>query len=224
MKLITDKRMSNGLVSPDFSKFLLNQVPITKFTHPEMDELQNTLIEGVTKFGGVGLSANQLGINKRACVILNTLENRDGSPNEYLFLVNPVITKKSEEYFVYWETCLSLHKTMRKPIRTYRHTEILVNTDNLGELRFKVNVEEDTKSPTQYGVSLDTLQTAIVQHEIDHLDGITIKDRNSLNWTIKKTQTYGRNEKILMKSPEGEFVEVKFKKSNDYFLKGYEIV
>lgn len=221
MRLITDKRMTNGFVSSDFSKFLLNQVPATKFTQTEMDELQQTLFEAITKFGGVGISANQLGINKRACLILNTLEEKDKGIEDYLFLVNPVITKKSDEYFVFWETCLSLHKTFKKPIRTYRHTEVVVNTDNFGELTFKVDVQKDKDSND---VSLETLQTSVVQHEIDHLDGITIKDRNSLNWTIKKTQNYGRNDKVLMKSPDGEFVEVKFKKSNEYFLKGYEIV
>lgn len=216
--------MSNGLVSPEYNKFLLNQVPITKFTQSETDELQKILLEAVTKFGGVGISANQLGINKRACLIINTADKKEGSPDEYIFLVNPVLTKKSDEYFVFWETCLSLHKTIKKPIRTYRHTEVVINTDNLGELTFKINANEDANNPTEYGVSLDTLRTAVVQHEIDHLDGITIKDRNSLNWTIKKTQTYGRNDKVLMKSPSGELVEIKFKKSNEYFLKGYEIV
>jgi hypothetical protein len=65
--------------------------------------------------------------------------------------------------------------------------------------------------------------TVIVQHEIDHLDGITIKDR-IYSTTITKKNNYGRNDKIVMKSPTGELVEVKYKKANDYFLKGYEIV
>jgi len=67
------------------------------------------------------------------------------------------------------------------------------------------------------------MMTVIVQHEIDHLDGITIKDR-IYSTTIVKKQDYGRNDKIVMKSPEGELIEVKFKKANDYFLKGYEVV
>ena len=65
--------------------------------------------------------------------------------------------------------------------------------------------------------------TVIVQHEIDHLDGITIKDR-VYNTQVVKRQTYGRNDKVVMKSPSGEMVEVKYKNSNKYFLEGYEIV
>jgi hypothetical protein len=44
------------------------------------------------------------------------------------------------------------------------------------------------------------------------------------NTQIVKTQTYGRNDKIVMKSKEGEMVEIKFKNANKYFLQGYEIV
>jgi hypothetical protein len=67
------------------------------------------------------------------------------------------------------------------------------------------------------------MKTVIVQHEIDHLDGITIKDRIYTK-TINKNQKYGRNDKIIMKSSDGELIEVKYKNSNEYFLKGYDVV
>lgn len=223
MKLITDKRMSNGLINPDFYKVLTKRVETSTMTQTEVDELHNQLLEGVKMYPGLGISANQLGINKRACLIVNTLDlTKEG--DEYLFLLNPVLTKKSDEYFIFWESCLSLHKTIRKPIRTYRHSEVTIKTDNLGELTFKINPAGDADAPSPWKVSLETLQTAVVQHEVDHLDGITIKDRNSLNWTQHQSSKYGRNDKIVMKSPTGELIDVKFKKANDYFLKGYEIV
>ena len=65
--------------------------------------------------------------------------------------------------------------------------------------------------------------TVIVQHEIDHLDGFTIKDRVYTTQVVKKVD-FGRNEKIVMKSKEGEMVEVKYKNANKLFLQGYEIV
>jgi hypothetical protein len=67
------------------------------------------------------------------------------------------------------------------------------------------------------------MMTVIVQHEIDHLDGITIKDRVYNTQIVKKT-TYGRNDKIVMKSPKGNLEEIKYKHANKYFLQGYEIV
>ncbi len=211
MKLIVDKQ-KNGLTNPEFTKYLKNRVEKSQLTQFEADILKDTLFAALKGMGGVGLSANQIGVNKRACVIKFN--------DEELFLLNPIITERSNEGFIFYEGCLSIPDTIKKPIRTIRSTKVVVMTDNLGELVFEVNTEEDRKGEQ---VSADTMKTVIVQHEIDHLDGITIKDR-VYSTTIVKKQDYGRNDKIVMKSPEGELVEVKFKKANDLFLKGYEVV
>ena len=211
MKLIVDKQ-KNGLTNPEFTKYLKSPVPKSELTQFEADVLRDTLFAALKGMGGVGLSANQIGVNKRACVIKFN--------DEELFLLNPVITQRSNEGFLFYEGCLSMPDTMKKPVRTIRSTYVVVQTDNLGELRFEVNAEEDRKGEQ---VSADTMKTVIAQHEIDHLDGITIKDR-VYSTTVVKKQDYGRNDKIVMKSPEGELVEVKFKKANDLFLKGYEVV
>lgn len=226
MQLITDKRKNNGLVNPDFEKFLKNKIQLSTFTQQESDDLKQILIEGLKNKPAIGISANQLGINKRACVIVNSLDicfcSKDNE-SDYLFLLNPVIINKSNDFFIFQESCPSLHNTLEKSIRTYRHTEVVISTDNLGEIKFKIDPEKDSQSTHQWKVSLETLQTAAVQHEIDHLDGITIKERNTSNFNQKKV-SYNRNDKIIMKAPSGEFFEVKFKKANEYFLKGYEIV
>jgi peptide deformylase len=212
MKLITDKKQ-NGMTNSDFIKYLKNPVPKSELNQLEVDVLRDTLFAALKGMGGIGLSANQIGVNKRACVIkFNDVE---------LFLLNPVITERSNEGFIFYEGCLSIPDTIRKPVRTIRSTYIVVQTDNLGELRFEINPEEDRKLEGQ--VSEDTMKTVIVQHEIDHLDGITIKDRVYTTTLVKK-QSYGRNDKIVMKAPNGDLVEVKYKKANDYFLKGYEVV
>jgi peptide deformylase len=174
--------------------------------------LKDTLFAALKGLGGVGLSANQIGVNKRACVIKFN--------DEELFLLNPVIIERSNDGFIFYEGCLSMPDTMKKPVRTIRSTKVVVMTDNLGEITFEVNPEEDRKGEQ---VSADTMKTVIVQHEIDHLDGITIKDR-VYSTTVVKKQDYGRNEKVVMKSPDGELIEVKVKKANNYFLQGYEIV
>lgn len=212
MKLITDKKQ-NGMTNSDFTKYLKNPVPKSELNQLEVDILRDTLFAALKGMGGVGLSANQIGVNKRACVIkFNDVE---------LFLLNPVITERSNEGFIFYEGCLSMPDTIKKPVRTLRSTYVVVQTDNLGELRFEITPEEDRKLEGQ--VSEGTMKTIVVQHEIDHLDGITIKDR-VYSTTITKKQSYGRNDKIIMKAPNGDFVEVKYKKANNYFLKGYEVV
>ncbi len=209
MKIITNKS-TNGLTPKEFTDNLLVPVPKTEFTAKETDELREKLETAMNQYGGLGLSANQLGIRKRACII--------NVGDEPLFLVNPVITERDKEGFIFYEGCLSMPKTMEMPVRTIRSIKVKVQTDNLGELIFQINPDGDKDQ-----VSDETLRTVVVQHEIDHLDGITIKER-VYSTTIRKRTEYGRNDKILMKSPDNEFVEVKYKKANDYFLKGYEIV
>jgi peptide deformylase len=131
-----------------------------------------------------------------------------------------MIKEKSKDGFLFYEGCLSMPSTLSKPIRTIRACKIVIDTDNLGELTFEINPEGD-KANEQ--VSKETMMTVIVQHEIDHLDGRTIKDRVYNTQVINKVN-YGRNDKIVMKSKEGEMVEVKYKNANKYFLEGYEIV
>ncbi len=211
MKLIVDK-LKSGMPNPDFNKFLKNRVEASELNELESEVLKKTLFAALEGMGGLGLSANQLGLNKRACVIkFNDIE---------LFLLNPKIISRSNEGFLFYEGCLSIPKTIEKPLRTIRSTSVIVQTDNLGEITFSINPEKDKDGEK---VSDETLLTVVVQHEIDHLDGITIKER-VYSTTIVKKQSYGRNDKIIMKSPDGEMVEVKYKNANKFYLQGYEIV
>ena len=211
MKLIVDKG-SNGLTTKEFAEYLKTPVLKSEITQDEADELRMQLTEALIEHPGLGISATQIGIKKRACYIQ--------FGDEELFLVNPIIKEKSKEGFLFFEGCLSIPSTIQKPIRTIRASKIVVDTDNLGELTFEINPEGDEQNKS---VSKETMMTVVVQHEIDHLDGFTIKDRVYNTQVVKKVD-FGRNEKIVMKSKEGEMVEVKYKNANKYFLQGYEIV
>ena len=213
MTLITDKS-TNGLINPTFREFLLTPTPKTEFTAKEAEGLEELLKNGLEKYPGLGISATQLGIKARACYI----KFGDEENGRELFLLNPVIRQRSNDGFIFYEGCLSIPKTIENPLKTIRACRVVVQTDNLGELTFEINKEGDKDQ-----VSVETMMTVIVQHEIDHLDGITIKDRvHSTTRTIKANP--GRNSIVVMKSPEGELVEVKYKKANAYYLQGYEIV
>jgi len=211
MKLIVDKNQL-GLETKEFREYLKTPTPKTEITQQDADILREQLENGMKLYPGLGISATQLGIKKRACLI------KFG--NEELFLLNPVIKEKSKEGFLFYEGCLSIPTTVERPIRTIRASKIVVDTDNLGELTFEINPDGDKQNES---ISKETMMTVVVQHEIDHLDGITIKDR-VYNTQVVKRKTYGRNDLIVMKSPTGELVEVKYKKANNYFLQGYEIV
>jgi peptide deformylase len=211
MKLIVDKG-SNGLTTKEFTEYLKTPVLKSEITQQDADKLRKQLEQGLTEYPGLGISATQLGIKKRACYIK--------LGDEELFLVNPIIKEKSKEGFLFMEGCLSIPSSLTKPTRTIRASKVVVMTDNLGELTFEINPEGDKANES---ISKETMMTVIVQHEIDHLDGFTIKDRVYTTTFVKKVN-YGRNDKIIMKSKSGEMVEVKYKNANKYFLEGYEIV
>jgi peptide deformylase len=211
MKLIVDKG-SNGLTTKEFTEYLKTPVLKSEITQQDADKLRKQLEQGLTEYPGLGISATQLGIKKRACYI------KFG--DEELFLVNPMIKEKSKEGFLFMEGCLSIPSSLTKPTRTIRACKVVVDTDNLGELTFEINPEGDKVNES---ISKETMMTVIVQHEIDHLDGFTIKDRVYTTTFVKKVD-FGRNEKIVMKSKAGEMVEVKYKNANKLFLEGYEIV
>ena len=142
---------------------------------------------------GNGLAANQIGINKRVCVI---------NVKEPIVLINPKIVEKSKEQFIFPEGCLSFPDDK---IKTKRYQDIVVEADNLpGRLSFSANSKEIN----------DAFECVCVQHEIDHLDGITMFDREFKQEPIVKgvnaPQKIGRNEKVtITKGSESKVLKYK---------------
>lgn len=200
----------------DLSKLRTPLVDIPK-NKTEQDIIGAALLTGIKNHKGFGLSANQIGVDKRMCAICI---------KDPLVLVNPKITKRSEEAVQYIESCLSLPKTMRKPKNTARSISVTVETDNLGTIEF--SPDEPDKIGTEghnYFGDEGLLECVVVQHEIDHLDGILITDGiRAYNTTIKSENKFGRNERVMIKSPEGETEFMKYKKALPLLEKGYQIV
>lgn len=142
---------------------------------------------------GIGLAANQIGIQKRVCVI---------NVKEPLVLINPKIVEKSKEQFIFPEGCLSFPDSK---IKTQRHQDIVVEADNhKGKLSFSANSKDIN----------DAFECVCVQHEIDHLDGITMFDREFKQEPIVKgvnaPKKIGRNEKVtITKGTESKVLKYK---------------
>ena len=183
----------------------------------EEDVISAALFTALEKEKGFGLSANQIGVDKRMCVI---------NIKEPMVLVNPKIVKRSEEAVQYIESCLSLPKTMRKPKNTVRSISITVETDNLGTVEF--GPDEKDKIGTEghnYFADEGLLECVVAQHEIDHLDGILITDSvRAYNIQRVSEKKFGRNDKVMIKSPDGKTDFVKYKKAVPLLEKGYQIV
>ena len=183
----------------------------------EEEVISAALFTALEKEKGFGLSANQIGVDKRMCVI---------NIKEPMVLINPKITKRSEEAVQYIESCLSLPKTMRKPKNTVRSVSVTVETDNLGTVEF--GPDEKDKIGTEghnYFADEGLLECVVAQHEIDHLDGILITDSiRAYNIQRVSEKKYGRNDKVMVKSPDGETDFMKYKKAVPLLEKGYQIV
>ena len=170
----------------------------------EGEEIAAKLLNELTNSkNGVGLAANQIGIQKRVCVV---------NVKEPVVLINPKIIDKSEETFVFPEGCLSFPN---KHVRTTRNVEITVQADNYES---KLVFSADSKDIK------DALECACIQHEIDHLDGITMFDRQFIpKPIIRKSEKIGRNEKVKIKNGS-ETKVLKYKKAEPLLKTGWEII
>ena len=100
------------------------------------------------KDGCVGMAANMIGVRKRVIAFDN-----DGT---YMIMFNPEITKKSGPYDAE-EGCLSLLGGPRK-CKRYKTIKVQWQTAD-----FQTRIKTFTGFPAQ-----------IIQHEVDHCDGILI--------------------------------------------------
>lgn len=96
----------------------------------------------------VGMAANMIGESKTIAAVL--------AGKEYLVLINPVITEKSGKVYETEEGCLSL--TGKRPVKRYS-----VVTVEFYDMKFKKKKR-----------TFRNFDAQIVQHEIDHFDGILI--------------------------------------------------
>jgi peptide deformylase len=152
---------------------------------------------------GIGLAANQIGINKRVCVV---------NVKEPIVLINPEIIEKSKDKFPFVEGCLSFPK---KNIKTERYISIKVKADNYDEI---LSFSADSKDIN------DAFECACVQHEIDHLNGITMFDRKRPNTTVKREgKKIGRNDKVLIACGVDSKV-MKYKKALPLLENGWTLV
>ena len=133
---------------------------------------------------GIGLSANQIGINKRVCVF---------NVKQPVYLINPRYkSEPNSTDLIYMEGCLSFPERM---VRTKRFSSIEVIADNIeGSMVFDVSHIPADKWITD----LDVLECVAVQHEIDHLDGLEMFDREYRPMPQRSQAKIGRNDYVTI--------------------------
>ncbi len=130
--------------------------PTARKIHDLVRDLADTLAHWRAKTGyGRGIAAPQLGILQR--VIFLQLPGAEPWP-----LINPEIIERSEEKIIVWDACLSFLSIF---MQVERHRQITVRYQNLDGETLELKVGDDRNL------------SELLQHEIDHLDGILAIDR-----------------------------------------------
>jgi peptide deformylase len=128
----------------------------------EFDEPLGALVERMIRLmqeaRGVGLAAPQIGITRRV-LVFQTAEDEPA-----VGLVNPRVTAESEERTTEDEGCLSLGAaTVVVPV----------------ERPATVTVEASSPGGEPLSIQAEGLEARVIQHEIDHLEGVLTIDRTT---------------------------------------------
>tara|TARA_R110000782_G_scaffold3943_1_gene13991 strand:+ start:1603 stop:2193 length:591 start_codon:yes stop_codon:yes gene_type:complete len=136
---------------------------------------------------GIGLAANQVGIDARVAVL---------NVREPIILINPEIISKEIE-IPFYEGCLSFPN---KGCHTKRYETIEVKTAQIEGSWMFSGVDKGEAGMGSWEIDkkkqnreLRTLEAVCVQHEIDHLNGMRILDR-VVDTTIRAERKPSRNE------------------------------
>jgi peptide deformylase len=129
----------------------------------DFDDSVTSLVERMTALmdeaRGVGLAAPQLGVLRRV-LVYRTVED-----DPVVALVNPRVVETGEETETSEEGCLSLGAAT-----------VVVDV----ERATAVTVEASSPEGEPLRVEAEGLQARVIQHELDHLDGVLTIDRTSL--------------------------------------------
>jgi peptide deformylase len=150
--------------------------PVEQFDTPELHTLLRDMHETMTALNGAGLAAPQIGVSQQIVIFGVGKNPRYPQAEEvpYTVLINPRLEPAASEMEEGWEGCLSV-PGMRGLVPRYKH------------LRYR--------GFDQFGNAIDRtvadFHARVVQHEVDHLNGILYPMR------IRDLRNFGFNETLF---------------------------
>ncbi|MBU3678683.1 MAG: peptide deformylase [Candidatus Kapabacteria bacterium] len=173
-------------------------LPVYTYNHPvlkqrtaqiddmsdELRDLIRDMFETMYKANGIGLAANQVG-KGLSLTVIDISDRDEGEDPGQIVLINPVIEAFSDDEEEFEEGCLSLPD--------YRDTVIRPSA---------IQVRYLDASMTERVMEADGLVARVMQHEIDHLNGIYFFERLS---PIRRTLGSGKLKKIARGQFEADY-------------------
>jgi peptide deformylase len=123
----------------------------------EIRKLAKQMLQTMYSEDGIGLAAPQVGVHKQLIVVDAEPDDATTPP---LILINPVITKTGPDLCVIQEGCLSIPKVFLDVTRP----EVI-----------EVSYKDENGRPQK--LTAKGLLSRVIQHEIDHLNGVMFVDR-----------------------------------------------
>jgi peptide deformylase len=161
--------------------------PVTQIDDKTI-ELIRFMFDTMRNANGIGLAANQVGINKSIFVVdISPVENYE--KYKPITMINPRIVNKSDETSSFEEGCLSIPDIRAEVIRP---KEITIKYQDIDLSKQQIDADE--------------LYARVIQHEYDHLKGILFTDliSDELKKQFKKSLNKIQKRKIEIDYPISE--------------------
>lgn len=129
-----------------------------------LPDFLESMLETMSDYDGIGLAAPQVHVSKRVLIIGSPGSTRypDAPRIPTMVLINPEITPLTGETYELWEACLSV-PGLRGLVRRPR----------------KVRVKALDERGRKVDFVMEGFKASVIQHEVDHLDGILFPERMS---------------------------------------------
>ncbi len=139
---------------------------LVKTVDQDLKDFIKNMLETMYKTKGIGLAAPQVGVLKRVIVVDLSLRKEDEEgislPKEPMALINPEIIEKSQDMQIFEEGCLSVPNQSAEVERFYKIKVKFLDENGVAQIK-----------------EFEDFDAVVIQHELDHLDGILYIDRIS---------------------------------------------
>ena len=174
MSILKISRLGNPIL-------IKKSLPVKDISGFEVKKIIHDMTETMLDSKGIGLAAPQVFINKQI-IIYRAPENEDQKNIKITALINPKLTKVSDETTNQWEGCLSI-PGMLGLVKRYS----------------KIKYEGYDIQGNFVKQEVEGLHARIIQHEFDHLIGILytsrLADKNAFGF-IDEIEDFWRNRKL----------------------------